>query len=316
MKTTNLTYLSYDNETQIQAWLKEPNKVASGKDLPRAVIQVVHGAAEHSGRYSHIAKHLVDQGFVVCGEDHVGHGKSAASPDDLGHIPAENGDRILIEDVHSLRETVQKRYLESVPYIMLGHSMGSFIVRVYISIYGDGLDAVVLSGTAEPRMATMLPTLAYLKRVVKKQGERTVSTNLHKLGLGSYSRVIKDRRTDFDWICTDPEVVDAYIADPLCGFMFTNGAYLTLATLMRNMVSVEKGFTPANLRILCLAGGKDPVSKFGRAPKAMAASFKRALKGDVETALLSDARHEIFNEPDWKKTLNTLITWMEHRLGV
>ncbi|MCL2631594.1 MAG: lysophospholipase [Coriobacteriia bacterium] len=317
MKTTDLKFLSYDGQTTIRGWLFEPNRVASKKEIPRAVIQIVHGSSEHSGRYVQLAKYLVEQGFVVCSHDHIGHGLSIETPDDLGYIPAEGGTKILIEDTHQLHLLIQQRYLDSVPYILLGHSLGSYIIRVYISVYGDYLDAAVVSGTTNPYIFTIIPSLMLLERNVRKQGDRMVSPGLYySYGQGRNAFKMKERRTDFDWLCSDPAVVDAYMADPLCGFMYSNGAYLTMATLIRNMISEEaRGYTPSHISIFGVAGEHDPVSSNGRAVVAMVKSFSKAKKGNLEVTIIPEAYHDVFLEPSWKKTVNTVITWLELRVG-
>jgi alpha-beta hydrolase superfamily lysophospholipase len=317
MKTHNLSFPSHDEQTTIRAWLKEPDKVASGKQLPRAIIQILHGVAEHSSRYESIAKILVDKGFVVCAHDHIGHGRSLANPEDLGHMPAKGSVKTLVEDTHSLRSYVQPRYLESVPYIIIGHSMGSYILRVYLAEYARGLSAAVIVGTSQPSLMSAAFVNLIARGISLRSGERVCSRRLHYLGLGSYARKIKHRRTEYDWICTDPAVVDAYIADPLCGFRITNGAYVTLTQLMKEMVGNKVINKPLKgLNILCISGSQDPLGNRGRAAKALSQQYKQASVEHADSWVYPNMRHEVLNEPDRKKTLNDLVDWLELRLGV
>ena len=318
MKTTKLTFLSSDQKTTIRAWLKEPNSVASGRLLPRAIIQIVHGEAEYSERYEEFTQYLVDRGFVVCGHDHIGHGLSVDDPEELGYIPGVEGAGILIEDTRHLQLLIQPRYLRSVPYVMFGHAMGSFIVRTFVCYYSDSVDAAVLTGTTQPYVFSLIPAIATLNRIIKREGQQAVSELLYEsVGFGSYARRMKDRRTDFDWLCSDPEVVDAYIADPLCGFMLTNGAYLARITLMRNALTEEThGNTPSRVRVLCLAGAKDPVSSDGKALAAMTKAYSKVHKVNLEAFVFPDMRHEVLHELDKKKVMAAIVDWMERRLGV
>jgi alpha-beta hydrolase superfamily lysophospholipase len=317
MKTTNLTYDSHDGSTVIRAWLKEPDKVASGKQLPRAVVQVIHGAAEHSGRYAHMAKYLVDKGFVVCAHDQIGHGASAASADDLGQMPLVGGLLALVEDVHSLRRLVQPRYLESVPYVMLGHSMGSYVLRVYLSDHGQGLSAAVLIGTSQPSQLKMDVSRMLARRIARRSGERSFNDRLHRLGLGGVGKKMKDKRTEFDWISSDPDVVDAYIADPISGFRFSNGAYATLSHLMRDMMtSTVLSRTPKGLSVLVLSGAEDPLSDRGRAARGLAQAYRAAGIASTDFKVYHGMRHELLNEPERRGVLDDIIDWLERRIGV
>ncbi|MDR2957491.1 MAG: lysophospholipase [Coriobacteriales bacterium] len=317
MKTTNLTYPSQNGHNTIQGWLKEPDKVATGKQLPRAIIQIIHGAAEYSGRYTHVAKFLVEKGFVVCGHDHIGHGLSVTGPEELGHFPAKDGMSILVADVHNLREAIQPRYLQSVPYIMFGHSMGSFILRVYLAQFGNGLSAAVLSGTTQPTQFGAAASAWYAKHTAIRQGEMAFSKRLHDMGLGSYSRKIMKPRTDFDWLSIDDEIVDAYIADPLCGFRFTNGAYAALTTMMREMIARPTlAKTPKDLCILAISGFDDPLSSKGKAPLAVTRAYKTAGVETADARVYSGLRHELFNEPQKRKLMNDMVDWLSRRLGI
>ena len=139
MLTTTLTYPSHDGTSTIHALLWEPDAAVKPDFAPRAVVQLVHGMAEHVERYVPFAEHLVGEGFVVCANDHVGHGKTASSEADLGHMPLEGGVDVLVEDVHALRELVGERYLVDAPHVIFGHSMGSFVTRVYLTRHAEGL---------------------------------------------------------------------------------------------------------------------------------------------------------------------------------
>lgn len=146
MKTTRLGFMSHDGSTSVRALLWQPDKVTVA---PRGIVQIVHGMAEHIERYAEFAQFLVGEGFVVCANDHVGHGESAAAQEDLGHIALDAGAQALVEDVHELRRMVQARFSSATPYVIFGHSMGSFVVRTYLTQHGEGLAAAILCGTGQ-----------------------------------------------------------------------------------------------------------------------------------------------------------------------
>lgn len=142
-------FLSHDGTSTIKGLVWEPERTRGSRRVaPRGVIQIVHGMVEHVGRYDEFARFLVEQGFVVCTADHIGHGKSVASADELGCLPVD-GKETLIEDVHELRKTVTARYSRQTPYIMFGHSMGSFVTRAYLARHGEDVAAAVICGTGQ-----------------------------------------------------------------------------------------------------------------------------------------------------------------------
>lgn len=296
MQTTTLSYPSHDNASTIRALVWEPDDAARPDFTPRAVVQIVHGMSEHVERYAPFAEFLVGRGFVVCANDHVGHGKTAGERD-LGHMPLANGADVLVEDVHALREKVCERYPHA-RHVMFGHSMGSFVTRVYLTRYADGLSAAILCGTGQqPRIQTVAGRVI-TRLIAQIRGERHVSRFVDSLGAGAYGRAIKDARTDVDWISSDPDVVDEYIADPLCGQPFTVGAYATLASLVADATDARLARrVPKDLPLLFVAGAEDPVGDCGRGVARAVDEYRNAGVRLVEMGIYPGARHEILNEP-------------------
>ena len=303
MKTVKLGYMSNDGSTQIRALMWQPDNV---KVVPRGIVQIVHGMAEHIERYAEFAAYLVDLGYVVCAEDHVGHGKSVSSPDQLGHIPLDGGADILIEDVHSLRQLVASRFSSVTPYIMFGHSMGSFITRVYISRYGSGLAAAVICGTGQQASALSWLGNRVSRIIASLKGETYRSAFVDGLGAGGFGKKIADARTPLDWLSTDPAVVDAYIADPECGQMFTVGAYAALTSL-------TAAAAPHDLTLLFIAGSDDPVGECGKAVMAAAEQYRKAGMDSVDCVLYEGMRHEILNEPGRARVFEETARWMDSK---
>ena len=227
-----LSYPSKDGSTTIRARLWAPAAPDGAPVASRAIVQIVHGMCEHMGRYDEFARFLARNGFAVCGEDHIGHGESASDPAEFGHMPPREGKDILIADVCALRRLMRERFGEGVPYFLFGHSMGSFIVRAYLARpCARNLSGAVICGTGEqPRALSAAGNL--LARIIGRvAGERHRSALIDGLGAGAYGKRIPDARTPFDWLSTDPAVVDAYLADERCGFMFTVGGYAALTDL-------------------------------------------------------------------------------------
>ena len=296
MQTTTISYPSHDNASTIRALVWEPDDAARPDFSPRAVVQIVHGMSEHVERYAPFAEFLVGRGFVVCANDHVGHGKTAGEHD-LGHMPLANGSDVLVEDVHALREKVCERYPHA-RHVMFGHSMGSFVTRVYLTRHADGLSAAILCGTGQqPRIQTVAGRVI-TRLIAQIRGERHVSRFVDSLGAGAYGRAIKDARTDVDWISSDPDVVDEYIADPLCGQPFTVGAYATLASLVADATDARLARrVPKDLPLLFVAGAEDPVGDCGRGVARAVDEYRNAGVRLVEMGIYPGARHEILNEP-------------------
>nr|WP_073295263.1 alpha/beta hydrolase [Parolsenella massiliensis] len=296
MQTTTISYPSHDNASTIRALVWEPDDAARPDFSPRAVVQIVHGMSEHVERYAPFAEFLVGRGFVVCANDHVGHGKTAGEHD-LGHMPLANGANVLVEDVHALREKVCERYPHA-RHVMFGHSMGSFVTRVYLTRHADGLSAAILCGTGQqPRIQTVAGRVI-TRLIAQIRGERHVSRFVDSLGAGAYGRAIKDARTDVDWISSDPDVVDEYIADPLCGQPFTVGAYATLASLVADATDARLARrVPKDLPLLFVAGAEDPVGDCGRGVARAVDEYRNAGVRLVEMGIYPGARHEILNEP-------------------
>lgn len=296
MQTTTISYPSHDNASTIRALIWEPDDAARPDFSPRAVVQIVHGMSEHVERYAPFAEFLVGRGFVVCANDHVGHGKTAGERD-LGHMPLANGVDVLVEDVHALREKVCERYPHA-RHVMFGHSMGSFATRVYLTRHADGLSAAILCGTGQqPRIQTVAGRVI-TRLIAQIRGERHVSRFVDSLGAGAYGRAIKDARTDVDWISSDPDVVDEYIADPLCGQPFTVGAYATLASLVADATDARLARrVPKDLPLLFVAGAEDPVGDCGRGVARAVDEYRNAGVRLVEMGIYPGARHEILNEP-------------------
>ena len=214
MKSESFSYDGADN-LAIHTYVWRPDDAAV-----KAVVQIAHGMAEHAGRYAPIAEVLTAHGYAVYANDHRGHGRTAPTPDDLGHLADDDGWRKAVADLHTLNRRIAEQE-PGKPIILLGHSMGSFMTQRYICDYGATIAGAALSASAKTnevlRKAAVL--LARFERL--RLGKRGRSGVVNAVSFGAFNKPYKPARTDFDWLSRDPDEVDKYLADPLCGFVCT-----------------------------------------------------------------------------------------------
>ncbi len=275
------------------------------------IVQLIHGMAEHIERYRDFANYLVDAGFIVCGHDHLGHGKSVLDDSELGHISFANGKDAMIDHVHRLRMHMQDTYGTDLPYFVMGHSMGSMIARAYLARYCQGLAGCVVCGTGNPSRALSEAGYALGHIVAACTDEACVDKLINNMGVGQFSRAIKDSRTDVDWISTDQAVVDAYIADLHCGQTFTIGGWTMISDLAREIVTNRHACCiEATCPLLFISGDQDPVGKNGVQVMRAVDLYKRAGVRDVNCILYPGMRHEILNEPGHMQVYKDVLTWI------
>ena len=275
---------------------------------PRGVIQLSHGMCEYFERYHAFAEALCAAGYAVAGHDHVGHGHSVDSPEELGFFAETGGDWVLVEDLMQMTRLIRER-LPDVPIILFAHSMGSFIGRRYLSRYGSGLAGAVLCGTAGSQPA--LPAgLALARSVVATRGAHHRSALLDQLAFGGYGRHFGGP-TRYEWLTRDRAVVDRYAADPLCNFRFTAAGFRDLFLLLRaaNSDAVFQQ-TPRALPLLLIAGQEDPVGDFGRGVREV---YDRYLASGhtVQLKLYPGCRHELLNELDRDEVTAEVIAFFD-----
>lgn len=326
MKTTEIAFPSADGTSTVAALMWRPDVVADADADVRGVVQLVHGMAEHKSRYVPFAEFMVDQGFVVCAHDHVGHGRTAPSPKEYGHIPFHadsddgassskqlNGADILIQDTHTLRCMMQRRFPD-VPYVLFGHSMGSYVVRAYVTRHGDGLAAAILCGTGQtPQWLSRVGIAAtHLLAATHGEGERYHSGLVDSLGVGAFSRQVPNAKTEYDWISPERAAVDEYASDPSCGFMFTVGGYAALTGATLEAVSPKcAARVPKDLPMLFISGAEDPVGGKGKGVKAAVEEYRAAGVHTVDVHLYEGMRHEIVNRAEGKQVREDVASWLK-----
>lgn len=284
--------------------------VWTGLCEPKAVVQLVHGIGEHVLRYDDFAEYLCDQGFAVVAEDHMGHGSSTTEDGIRGYF--HGGWFAAVDDSMKLMELTKARF-DGIPYFLFGHSMGSFMVRTILSKYPDsGIAGCIICGTGWQSPALLSVGIPACKLICRKEGEKTPSELLHRLVFGGYNKRVEHLRTESDWLTRDDRIVDAYVADPLCGFVPSAGLMRDMMTGIsyiqkkENLVHMNKQ-TP----VFFIAGGDDPVGEYGKGVRKCAQEFKEAGMEFVSTRIYPLCRHEIHNEINREEVYEDVQSWME-----
>ena len=282
--------------------------------VPRAVVQILHGVAEHIGRYEDLADYLTGQGFAVVGNDHPGHGQSAA-PGDLGFFAAHGGWMHASNDTRTL-QLMTARQFPGLPYFLLGHSMGSFLTRTYLIRFPGTVSGAVLCGTGDMSGALIAAGRAAASLEALRLGRQGKSPLLAQLSFGGYNRAFRPNRTEYDWLSANEENVDRYIADPLCGFPMTVGLFQDLMDGLDfirrepNLRRMDKD-TP----VLFIAGAEDPVGDMGKGVRRVYLRFKKAGVRRADIRIYTGMRHEIFNETEHAQVYADLRRWLEAQIG-
>ena len=288
---TEFTFLSTDGKTQLHGMRWEPEGVAV-----RAVLQICHGVAEHIARYDGFARALNEQGIVVAGHDHLGHGKSLPE----GGTPVYFGQgstwNTVVDDIYILHQRLKQRYPD-VPLCIMGHSMGSFLTRTYLIRYPGTVKAAVIMGTGWQPKAVIAGGMAVAKAVGAVVGENGTSDLVTNLAFGAYNKLFAPNRTSCDWLSADEDNVDAYMADPLCGADATVGLFRQMLSGIRfnQKLSNLRQMDP-RIPVLFVAGEKDPVGDCGNGVRRTYQEFRRAGVQDCTLKLYPGLRHEILNE--------------------
>lgn len=280
----------------------------------KGIVQIVHGMEEHIDRYDEFARFLARNGFVVGAHDHVGHGKSVADARDLGHVTLDHGPDVLVTDVDRVRKALFESF-GGLPYFIFGHSMGSFVTRVYLSRYAEGVAGAIICGTGNQPYALARSGNMLARAIGAVRGGHFKSRLIDSMGAGGFSKAIKDARTPLDWISVDPAVVDAYIDDPLCGVMFTVGGYAALTGVVSQAVDPKAAArVPKELPMLFIAGAEDPVGENGEAVVRAVELYRKAGVKSVSLILYPGMRHEILNEPGKQQVMDDVLGWIEEQL--
>ena len=299
-----ISYPSSDGVNDIAAHVFSPEE---GKI--RGVLQIVHGMSEYFMRYKPLCEFLTGYGFAVCGNDHLGHGETAQSEDELGFFAESDGVDIIASDVNSLSSIIKERF-PSAPHVLLGHSMGSLIARYCVAIYPDITDSLIIMGTVGPDSPARLARLAsgINERLF---GSYNRSAFIKAVAFGSYTSSFPKEEGGLAWLSGDESVRKAYEEDPRSGFTFTARGYYDLFDVLARVStkkwaeSIEK-----TLPILIVSGRQDPCGDFGRGVCKVCEMLIAAGVENTRIRIYPHSRHEILNDVEKDEVYADILSWM------
>lgn len=299
-------FTSSEGEKQIYYEIIEPENNAE----PKAAIQVVHGMCEYFGRYKEFSDFMTSHGFAVAGDDHLGHGRTAERKEDRGFFSENNGWRFLVRDEKRMTEILKEKYPDT-PIILLGHSMGSFIARLYTSWYSEGISAALFMGTSSGAPAGAAAGTA-VKLLENAAGTKTHLETSQEIFYHFLTRRVSDKTGELDWITRDREKTKFFKEDPLGNFAFTAGAYRDLVKLLNEVSSKDWAYSlPKKLPVMLMSGEEDPISDYGKGARKVYRRLVKAGMENVSIRLYVDARHELINELNRAEVYEDILNWIE-----
>ena len=308
IKTTG-TFKSSDKITDSAYYIYTPEREIT----PKAILQISHGMCEYIERYEELAEFLTANGIVVCGNDHLGHGKTVSDTENLGYFGERDGDIHLVQDIHILHDILRQKY-RRLPYILLGHSMGSFIVRSYMTAanYGNEIDGVILSGTGGTDTAYKYG--GFIASAISLfKGKMYRSKTLRSLVFKNYNQRFADEKDEFSWLTKDKEIRDKYTGDDHCNFIFTAYGYRDLFKLLGTISKDDwAADIPLSLPVLLISGSDDPVGNYGEGVKAVYEKLVDIELNDVSMKLYDGDRHELVNETDKSVIFGDILEFVNH----
>lgn len=281
----------------------------------KAVLQISHGMCEYIGRYTEFANFMAQQGYVVCGNDHIGHGNTSNSEGSVdGFFAPQDGWQCILHDLHRMNNMVTGHY-PGLPVILLGHSMGSFFARLYAVTYPETINALILSGTGGPNPLGGIG-ITVTNLVARLKGKQFRSKLVHNLAFGAYLKKIENPTTQYDWISRDKEIVATYAKDDKCTFMFTVSAFNDLMKTL-NTVNLPT-WAPRidkNLPVFIFSGDMDPVGDYGKGVQKVKQFLDDAGVLDVSLKLYEGGRHEMLNEINRQEVYEDVLRFCDSHLS-
>lgn len=276
----------------------------------KAIVQIVHGIAEYAMRYDDLANYLNSRGILVVAEDHMGHGQSICDAAPRGCFAG--GWKTAVKDTYRLLKNTMDEF-PGIPFFLFGHSMGSFMARhILIRHPGSGISGAIICGTGWLNDSVVKAGKALSSYICKTKGEHHYSTLLQNMMFGGYDKKIEHKRTKSDWLSRDTKVVDAYEADPLCGFVPSAGL---VHAMMDGLVYIQKpeNLDKMNKELPCffIAGADDPVGNYGEGVRKAVQMFKKHGMTHVDLRLYPLCRHEIHNEINKQEVYGNIAEWIE-----
>ena len=299
---TEAYYNSTTGEDMIRALIWRNDELP-----PMGVVQISHGLTDHIDRYDRFARFLAENGYVVCGNDHLGHGKAAAESGKLGDFGAQGTDIRMVDDMNKLSIIMKKKYSD-MPYYLLGHSMGSFLARLYTAQFGEGLSGLILCGTTH-----LGGKISMLSEWVLPFGEMIGADKYSDTGsevLGKITARYFKEDDESAWLSVSRENRDEALNDPYFDYPITNASAMMVAKILLRASADEcYAAIPQGLPVMLISGGKDPIGFFGRG--VLSVCDKYDINGaDTFMKIYPGLRHEILNEDDYEGIYNDVLAWI------
>lgn len=311
MVTNNFSFLSNDGETAIHAvkWVPDSGEY-------KAILQITHGMVEYIERYAAFAEFLTNKGYMVVGHDHLGHGQSISSKEDWGYFCVDKPSDVVVADMHKLRTLVQEENAGK-PYFMLGHSMGSFMLRKYLAFHNDNLRGVIIMGTGFiPGNLTKLG-IGITKLFAKLFGPKYRSKFVHNLTFGKDYKTydLTGEHPENSWLSKDVDIVRNYYQTKACTFDLSVNGYQGLFEAVNFSCNPDNAKKlPKKLPMFIVSGDQDPVGGMGKGVKDVYYMYQNAGMQDLTYKLYENDRHEILNETDRQMVYEDLLAWMNVRI--
>ena len=295
---------SSDGKNTIYAEIYTPKNNA-----PRGIVQLAHGMIDYTGRYTELAEFLASHGFIFAGNHHLGHGKSVATPDDFGYFAEKDGYKFVIEDIYTMNKHLHKSYPD-LPVYLLGHSMGSFISRLYAVEHSSTISGLIIHGTGGPN--PLVGTGKLLARLIRVfNGSRHRSELINSMAFGSYNKKYPKEEGHNAWLTRDLAKVADRDTNPFTSFKFTVSAYIDLFTFLASSNSKAwfKKY-PKDMPTLIMSGDMDPVGDYGKGPRYVYKQLMINGADNVKMKLYEGARHELFNETNATEVFGDILAWL------
>ena len=305
----DIWFSSADGRSKVAGYYYE----ASGS-APFCLVQISHGMCEYIGRYDDFASYLAQNGCVVCGNDHIGHGRSVSTPDDLGYLGGRGGRCHAISDMKTMNQLAREAY-PGLPLVLLGHSMGSFFSRRFAADWPELLDGLVISGTGGPNPLSKVGIL--LTRLMEKMhGSHHRSALVHNMAFGAYLKKIGGAKTNYDWISRDEQIVQTYNNDPLCTFRFTASGFGELFSALADVSSPAWAEAlRKDMPVMMIQGDADPVGDYGRGTAVVRGWLEAAGVQPLEYKVYPGGRHEMLNETNRQGVYGDVLGFLMHYWG-
>ena len=304
-----LTYPSADGKSEVFARVWQNDAVR-----PAFILQICHGMCEYIDRYAEFAEYICTHGGVVCGNDHLGHGRTKEQNADgvYGYFAEKDGEKLIVEDAYSLTKLAGARW-PGLPLVLMGHSMGIMAARSYMAKHGEEPVCAIFMGTSGANKLTGM--IRFLANVGMLFGRAQKPAKLlSHLAFSKYNDRYDDVRSQNDWLTRDRERVAKYDADPRCTFLFTDRAAYDFANLVDEVSGARwAARLPKGKPYLLVSGDMDPVGNYGAGVKEVYEWMEKAGL-DVELKLYAGARHELLNEIGRNEIFDDLFAWIQKRI--